>query len=161
MFRKLGLFIFSFAPIGIGYLHNLLTRWIIFSPISFIFTIYWYASPILMACFWFWAGGRFAQRNMKIFTSLLIGHFLGIVSLFVYFWQYIWISDSQRSSFAPISLMFSSTIGIALTRLGRLFEPDKSRIGVVTLGATYSMGLVLMIIIFTLGFYYKKRKYTF
>lgn len=75
-----------------------------------------------------------------------------------YFWQFIYMSDSQRlPRIASLSLMFSSNISIAIAKLGRLFEPNKNVIGMVTKSAIQIMGLLLMIIVFSLGFYHKKR----
>ncbi|MDF2544210.1 MAG: hypothetical protein K0S47_3928 [Herbinix sp.] len=158
MFKKIYLPIFSFAPLIFGYLHNWMISYIINIPI--IFFIYWYVFPVLMALFWFWVGGKFAQSNVKIFISVLLGNLVGIISLLVYFWQYFLISDSNRNiTLAPLSLMFSSTISIFIARLAYLFQPNKNVIDSLSMLSTIQiMGLMLMIIIFTIGYYYKKRK---
>ncbi len=159
MLKKIYLLIIIFAPLIIGYLHNMVTILILSIHIPIIFDIYWYGSPVLMAYFWFWVGGKFAQRNIKIFASVLLGNFVGIVSIFVYLWQFVLIPDNQRNIFlASTSMYFSSTISIFIPKFAYLFEPDKNHIGMVTLNAVQIMGLLLMIIMFTAGYYYKKNK---
>ena len=159
MSKKIYLLIIIFAPLIIGYLHNWVTVRFITIPILFIINIYWYGSPILMAYFWFWAGGKFAQSNIKIFYSILFGNIAGIVSLFIYFWQFVYTPPIHRNAFlAATSMYFSSIVSIYLARLARLFEPNKNHIGMVTLNAMEIIGLMFMIIIFTLGYCYKKRK---
>ena len=60
------LFLFAFVPTIIGYLHNMVTGWMISIHVSFIFPIYWYGTAFLMTCFWFWVGGKFAKSNANI-----------------------------------------------------------------------------------------------
>lgn len=53
--------------------------------------------------------------------------------------------------------MYSSTISVFIAKLGRIFEPNKNVTGIMTLSAIQVLGLLFMIIIFTLGFYNKKK----
>jgi hypothetical protein len=156
MFKRIYPIFFIFVPSIIGYLHNIFTPLILSIPTYF--SLYWYGSAILIAYFWFWVGGKFAQSSMKILASVLIGNLLGIVSLFVYLWQYLLIPETHRNHYlATSSQYFSDTISVFIGKLAYLFEPNKNVIGMVTYTAIQILGLLLMIIIFTIGFKFKKR----
>lgn len=102
MSKKFYLLILICAPSIIGYLYNLFYPiWIL--SISIINYIFLYGFPVLMVYFWFWVGGQFALNNIKIFASVLIGNLIGIVSLFVYFWQYVLIPDNQMNPFLALN----------------------------------------------------------
>ncbi len=161
MSKKIYLLIFAFTPLIIGYLHNLIYRPLLLQllRIPIINLIIWYGIPILVAYFWFWVGGKFAQSNIKILVSIILGNYMGIICLGIYFWQFNYTSANLRNSFlASSSLFFSSNVGVFVTHLAYLFEPDKTHIGMVTLNAIQILGLVLMIILFTAGYIYKKYK---
>ncbi len=157
MSKKFYLLIYIVAPSVLGYLHNLFYLKGISIPI--INYIYMYALPFLMVYFWFWVGGQFAQNKIKVFPSVLVGNLVGIVSLLVYFWQFALIPDNQMNLFlASKSQHFSSLVSIYVARIAVLFEPDKNVIGSVSFYAMQIIGLVLMIIVFTAGYFYKIKR---
>lgn len=152
MSKKLSLIIFAFIPTIIGYFYNIL-----FTPALASFLLY--ILPIFMLSLWFWVGGRFAQMNIKAFPSILIGNSLGIVSLIVYLWQFNMVSEGHRNlTLAGLSQAFSASTGMYIARLAILIQPEKNVVGHATITTMQVLGLIPMIIIFTIGYYFNKRK---
>ena len=122
-------------------------------------TFLFYVLPVVLLSFWFWVGGKFAQRNIKAFLAILIGNSIGIVSLLMYLWQFVLVSSANRSLYlAGFSQAFSGGLVSFTTRFAILFEPEKNVFGQTTEIATQALGLLFMLIVFTLGYYLKKRK---
>ncbi|MCB2290750.1 hypothetical protein LGK97_13470 [Clostridium sp. CS001] len=152
MSKKLSVIIFMFIPTTIGYFYNIL-----FTPTlaSFLF----YILPIFMFFLWFWVGGKFAQMNIKVLPSILVGNSIGIVSLIVYLWQFGLVSEAHRSlTLAGLSQMFSASTGMYIVRIAILIQPERNVVGHSTNTIIQILGLILMIIIFTIGYYFNKRK---
>lgn len=150
--KKITLTLLVLAPPIIGYLYNL-----IFSVSLWGFLLY--LSPISLLLFWFWVGWKFAETNMNVYQSVFIGNSLGIVSLIIYLWQFLYVSDEHRNMFlAVFSQGFSSCLSIFTARFAILFEPEKNVIGNATYIATQVLGLLLMATVFTIGYYWHKRK---
>jgi len=150
--KKPYLIFFVFIPTLIGYFYNIL-----FIPAlaSFLF----YILPIFMLYLWFWVGGKFAQMNIKAFPSILIGNSLGIVSLIIYFWQFSIVAEGQRNlTLAGLSQAFSASLGMYIVNLALLIQPEKNVVGHTTIALIQVLGLILMILIFTIGYYLNKRK---
>jgi hypothetical protein len=157
MLRKSYLIIFAFIPAIVGYLYNFFLIQLLKIPslITFLF----YILPILILSFWFWVGGKFAQRNVKVFPAILIGNSIGIVSLLLYLWQFVFVSSDSRSLYlAGFSQDFSAGLSFFTARFAILFEPEKNVIGQATAIGIQVLGLLFMLIVFTLGYYLKKRK---
>ncbi|MBU3146693.1 hypothetical protein [Clostridium sp. CF012] len=152
MLKKLDPIIFMFVPTIIGYFSNVL-----FTPALPALSIFlFYILPIFMLYFWYWVGGKFAQKNIKAFPSILIGNSLGIVSLIIYFWQFFIVLGGQRVvPSTELSQAFSASLGMYIVRFANLFK-FQSYGTTVTVGQV--LGLILMIIIFTAGYYFNKRK---
>jgi hypothetical protein len=112
-----------------------------------------------MLSLWFWVGGKFAKMKIKAFPSILIGNSIGIVSLIVYLWQFFIVSEVHRNlTLAGLSQAFSASTGMHIIRLAILIQPEKYAIDRTTVTIIQILGLILMIIIFTIGYYFNKRK---
>lgn len=149
--------LFIFAPALIGYIYNSMLIKIIFIPL--FGTLIFYLVPFAMLIFWFWVGQKFAQTKLNIFPAVLLGNSIGIISLPVYIWQFVILSDQQRILFfAAFSQFFSISINYLTLKIAVLFEPQKNYIGSVTLTASQIIGLITMLLVFTVGFIYKKKK---
>jgi len=154
MSKKLSLIIFVFIPTIIGYFYNIL-----FIPALALASFLLYILPVFMLSLWFWVGGRFAQMNVKAVPSILIGNSIGIVSLIVYLWQFSLVSEGHRNlTLTGLSQAFSASIGIYIARLAILIQPEKNFVGHVTITIMQILGLILMIIVFTIGYYFNKKK---
>lgn len=140
-----------FVPTIIGYIYNMLLR------IPILGMLLFYISPLLMIVFWFKVGGKFGELDKNIFFSVLVGNSLGIVSLLIYFWQFLLLSEERRNLLlAGFSQMFSTGVVMLTAPIAILFEPDKNNIGRTTGTAMQVLGLVLMILVFTMGYLWKK-----
>lgn len=140
----------ALAPSVIGYINSAtIMLWLTIPVIGVC--LYW-LFPIAVLVFWFWAGGKFADSGLRFVPALLLAHWVGILSLAVYFWQFWFVDDSARSIvLAVFSQMFNSltplTAGLAL-----YFEPEVNTISQYAMTAAQVLGLLFMAIDFTIGF---------
>ena len=69
------------------------------------------------------------------------------------------VSEGHRNlTLAALSQAFSASTGMYIVRLAILIQPEKNFVGHSTNTIMQILGLILMIIIFTIGYYFNKRK---
>ncbi len=142
--KKLYLFFLILVPVTVGYIYN----------VTFVFlgNILFYLLPIIMLIFWFWVGGNFKKAKVNILQAVLVGNSLGIISLIIWIWQFLFKSDAERNLlFAGFSQMFSSSISPLTAQVSTLF-------GTNMYVAIQIIGLIIMIVDFTLGYYLSKKR---
>ena len=150
-------FLFPLTPTLIGYIYNLILIPLLSVP--FLFSLVFYVLPFAMLFYWFWAGRKYAQAKGSALISILIGNSIGILSLLLYIWQFVLLSDQQRNLFlAGLSQYFSSPIVFLTMKVAVLFESQKYAIGSTTAVATQIIGLFVMLVVFAVGIFYEKRK---
>lgn len=151
--KKVYLIPMILVPALIGYVYNMLLL------IPILGTLLLYILPLAMLVYWFWVGSKFAEFNWSLPISILVGNSFGILSLIIYFWQFLFITDSERNLFlAALSQMFTSCTNIFVARVAILFEPDKNVVGQVSFTAVQILGLIFMMIIFAIGYIWSKKK---
>lgn len=115
--------------------------------------------PFTVLLLWFWIGRKFVQTKIPAFYAIFIGNSVGILSLLLYIWQFGFLSDQQRNIFlAGLSQHFSSTIIFLTAKIAVLFQPQKNVIDSTTFTSIQIIGLLVMILTFTAGFFYEKKR---
>lgn len=155
--KKAYYFLFACAPVLVGYIYNITLMGML--SITFLGSLIFYVLPFAMLCFWFWVGQKYSQLKIPAFCTILIGNSMGILSLLIYIWQFVFLSDQQRNLFLAVcSQYFSAAISFLTAKVAVLFEPQKNVIGSVSATGNQIIGLIVMVLVFTAGFLYKKRR---
>lgn len=154
MQNKKTLVLLTFIPIIIGYIIN----WTIMIP--YIGMPMFYVLPLIVLGFWFWLGSKYAKTDWKPIISILIGSATGLISLIIYLWQFIFISGEARNILlAAFSQMYSAAVPTYLfSRIATMFETQSNQAGIITMVTIQVMAVLLMMIVFTIG-YFKGKKY--
>ncbi len=153
MKTKLLLILLTLVPILTGHIIN----WSI--SLATIGTVILYIVPLAVVVFWFWLGTRYSKTNWKPIVAILIGNLTGILSLLLYVWQFLLVSDENRDfALAGLSQMFTTSVPVYLY---------SSIVGLFAnlFGGNYMLtiiviALIIMIIIFTLGYLFGKKSLT-
>ena len=151
--KKCGLMLLTFVPILVGYLINRT----LFVPVVGI--LLFYVLPLCVLVFWFCLGSQYSKTDWNVIPSVLIGNAVGILSLALYFWQFLWQSDETRNMvLAELSQMFSAAVpSYLVARLAVLFESQPNYVGRMTMTAMQVISFVLMTAIFTGGYFWGKK----
>ncbi|MPM45844.1 hypothetical protein SDC9_92536 [bioreactor metagenome] len=140
--EKIKLLLIALSPILIGFLFNNL---LIFLP------LFIYIAPFLMMFYWFWVGTQFAENVKSPAKAILLANSIGIISLLVYYWQFVMVADNERILvLAGFSQMFTVPLIYLTAKIGLIFQQTPNEIIQVT-------GFILMLIVFTIGYFYKKK----
>ncbi len=149
--RRIHLWLLAFSPVLIGYLFNLTAL------IPGFFIMLSYLMPIAMIVYWFWVGRKFAAFHQTPFMAILLGNIFGIISVGVYYWQFVLLTNQARTFvLAAFSQQFTSPLIMITVRIGRLFEAAPDTVTQTTLNASQAIGLLLMLIVFSAGYHRKK-----
>ena len=151
--KKCILILLSFVPVVVGWLVNIL----IFVPV--IGMAGYYLLPLAATVFWFFLGKQYA-RKWKPVPAVLIAHAVGICSLLIYLWQFLLETDATRNlAFAGFSQMFSASApSYLIVRIAMLFESQPNYTGRATMVAIEVLGLIYMVIVFSVGIYSEKKR---
>lgn len=154
--KKFALILLTLIPILAGCLIN----FVILVPI--IGTLFFYIFPLLVLTFWFWLGGQYAKTDWKALPAILIGSASGILSLALYLWQFVGQNAESRNLFlAGLSQMYSlSTPVYLVARVAVLFETRPDDMGQTTAIAMQILSLILMIAVFSAGFFWSRKHCT-
>ena len=159
MLKKVNPIVYIFVPFIIAYLNNYIILALLQTGISILYYLYIYGLLFGMVSFWFWVGRKFAQRNYKLYTAILLGNSMGIISLALYIWQFMMLPGESRSLFfASISQMFSNALYVITAKVGMLFEPKRNYYGIATVNAMQIIGFICLVLIFAIGYSYEKNK---
>ena len=135
------------SPILIGLLFN---HFLLFIPLSI------YGAPFIMIVYWFWVGTKFTENVKNPIKAILLANSLGILSLVLYFWQFVIVADMERNLIlAFFSQMFTAPLSFITAKIGLVFEQTPNEITQVTPLVMQVTGLILMIIVFFSGYLYK------
>jgi hypothetical protein len=147
--KKTNLLLMVLSPILIGLLFN---NFLLFIPLVI------YAAPFLMIAYWFWVGTKFTENIMNPIKAIVVANAIGIMSLALYYWQFIIVADKERNLIlAGFSQMFTAPLSYLTARSGVIFEQTPNEITQVTFLAMQVTGLILMIIVFSSGYFFKKN----
>lgn len=151
--KKSVLLLLSLVPVVVGWLVNVLILVPVIGMAGF------YLLPLLTTVFWFYLGKQYAKR-WKAVPAVLMAHTVGICSLLIYLWQFLLETDVTRSlTLAAFSQMFSASTPLYLIgRIAVLFESQPNYAGRTSMVAMQVIGLVYMIIVFSIGIYTEKKK---
>ena len=117
-----------------------------------------YLMPIAMLAYWFWVGRKFAAFHQNPFMAILLGNIFGIISVGVYYWQFVLLTDQARSFvLAAFSQAFNTPLIMLTVRIGRLFEAAPDALTQITVNASQAIGLLLMLIVFSTGYFHRKK----
>ena len=152
--KKSILVLLTLVPVVAGYLINNVLLLPVIGMIAF------YVVPILVLIFWFYLGSQYANTTWKIIPSALIGNAIGIISVLLYVWQFIFETDETRNIVvAGFSQMFSAATPLYLIgRLAILFESQPNYAGRGTMTAMQVIALIVMILVFMFGYIWRKNK---
>ncbi|MEG0773847.1 hypothetical protein [Clostridium sp.] len=140
--EKIKLLLIALSPILIGFLFNNL---LIFLP------LFINVAPFLMMAYWFWVGTQFAENVKSPVKAIVLANSIGIISLLLYYWQFVMVADNQRNLvLAGFSQMFTISLIYITAKIGLIFPQTPNEIIQIT-------GLILMLIVFTSGYFYKKK----
>ena len=152
--KKSLLLLLTLVPIAAGWLINAL---FFVPPIGMAA---FYILPLLVLAFWFHLGRQYADTAWKALPSILIGNAVGIVSLALYVWQFIFETDETRNlSVAAFSQMFTAGTPMYLWGgIARLFETQPNYAGRTAMTALQVISLLVMMLVFAVGYCWQKKK---
>jgi len=143
--KKTNLMIMVLSPVILG---------ILFNNFLVLFPLFIFVAPFLMIVYWFFAGTKFAEHVENPVKAVLTANAIGIISLLLYYWQFTIVSDAERSLLiAGFSQMFSAPLSYFSAVIGYLFTESPDEISL----AMQVIGLILMIIVFSSGYIYRKN----
>lgn len=147
------LVLLTFIPVVFGYVFSYAMM------IPRIGSQLFYLYPIGIIIFWFWLGTRYSKTQYNLLFATLLGNAIGLISLTLYFVQFILLDDSRRNLFlAGFSQMFTSSIAPYTARIAVLLEANKNSISQTTFTAIQWIGLIIMVVIFVAGYLVGKLK---
>ncbi|MGI6175485.1 MAG: hypothetical protein ACOYJC_04820 [Christensenellales bacterium] len=153
MKQKWMLPLLGISPILLGYLYN----WLITLPA--LASVCTYLVPVLMLVYWLWAGMQFAKYFSSPFCAIMLGNAWGIVSLVLYIWQRLIVSEGQRILFlSAFSQMFSAPLSMLSAFFAVRMESYAHHISDVTFFWMQVFGLMLMISFFGAGCFIQYRR---
>ena len=146
--KKPVLILLTFFPLLVGWLINASFN------VPSLFRVAYYLLPLLTLVFWFLLGKQYARTDWPAPLAILIGNATGLVSLLLYLWQFVLVSGAHRNLFlAVLSQLFTASVPTYLFGgLLTAFEPDPSRIGIVSMVTVQVLGVLLMLAVFSLGY---------
>lgn len=148
MVKKVKLLLMTLSPILIGLLFN----YLVFIPLLI------YIVPFLVMIYWFWVGTNFGENVRNPFKSIVLANSIGIISLVLYYWQFVIVADKERNlMLAGFSQMFTASLSYITARIGFIFEKTPNEVTQVTTLVMQVTGLMLMIIVFFSGYIYKRH----
>lgn len=151
--KKSVLLLLSFVPVVVGWLVNILIMVPVIGMVGF------YLLPLLTTVFWFFLGKQYAHK-WKAVPAVLIAHTVGFCSLLIYLWQFLFETDVTRNlTLAAFSQMFSaSTPSYLIGKIAVFFESQPNYAGRASMVAMQVIGLVYMVIVFSAGMYWEKKR---
>ncbi|MDU4890410.1 MAG: hypothetical protein E6344_10675 [Clostridium sp.] len=141
------------SPIVIGILFNFLII------VPWLSTILMYVGPIFFMIYWGMVGGIFSEYMKNSFKATLLANLSGIISLAIYIWKFVVVSDDKRSMILAVLCQgFSAPLSNLTARIGVLVENNPNEITMTTLLIAEIAGLLIMMTIFLIGFSMKKKQ---
>lgn len=153
--KKPQLVLLTLVPIIVGWLINIL----ILIPV--VGMLLFYVLPFGVLLFWFWLGKQYAKTDWNLVVSMIISSALGIISLALYIWQFLFETDETRNIFlAGLSQMYSAaTPSYLFGWFAIMFETQSHYIGRASFLAMQVIAVVLLLIIFICGFIKGKKEH--
>ncbi len=151
--QKIALVLMTFVPIIMGYIINSMLRVSVF--------LGYYIVPCLVLIFWFFLGRQFSRTNWRLVFSLLISSVSGVLSLCLYWWQFVVENDATRNmTIAKLSQMYMASVPLFL--VSKLFTPFLDRF--INLTTTENIivlqmiSIIIMMIVFGAGYTWGKSQ---
>lgn len=111
-----------------------------------------YSLPLAAAAVWVWAGWGYAHSGLRFFRSLLAANWLVLLSLPVYIWQFLFVSDAVRSIWLAVMSQCTSIFSPLVAPIAVRFEPDPTSAGTAAYTAMFVLRVLLFLILFTAGY---------
>lgn len=147
--KKAKLLLMVLSPILIGLLFN---NFLLFIP------LFIYVAPFLMIVYWFWVGTKFTENVNNPIKAIVLANSIGIISLILYYWQFVVVADKGRNIIlAGFSQLFTLPLSYISSYIVIRFGLIPNGINQSTILAMQVVGLILMIIVFFSGYFYKKN----
>lgn len=147
--KKAKLPLMVLSPIFIGVLFN---NFLVFIP------LFIYIAPFLMLIYWFWVGTKFTEKIKNPIKAIVLANSTGVIALALYYWQFVIVADKERNLLlAVFSQMFTVPLSYLTARIGFIFEQAPNEITKITPLVMQVTGLILMIVVFSGGYFYKKN----
>lgn len=153
--RDKRLIILIIIPFVFGYLTDLIFL------IPGVGTLNYHLMPFVLLIYWFWVGIQFSKSSLRIVYALIYGNVLCVLTLLLYYWQFILLGDDKRSMFlASISQMYVSPLSPITARFGIMLEKLPNVLTQTSITAMHTIGTILLIITFLAGFIFDKIKHS-
>ncbi|WP_113673943.1 hypothetical protein [Vallitalea guaymasensis] len=153
--RDKRLIILIFIPFVFGYLTNLVFL------VPGVGTLTYSLMPFVLLIYWFWVGIQFSKSSIKNVYALIYGNILCVLSLLLYYWQFILLGEEKRSMIlASISQMYVSPLSPITARFGIMFEKLPNVLSQTSITAMHTIGTILLVITFLAGFIFEKIKHS-
>ncbi len=148
------LVLLAVSPIIIGFFYWVMTA------LPVIGKIWIYAAPFTVLYFWGWVGTVFFTRVKKAWKAILLGNCV-VLLLFIIFCFQVFLPEMNKVAiFAQITQLatipfLAITMWLQLPLEGKM---DMEVVSNTTLICTQAVGVVLLIVAFSVGYFYSKRK---
>lgn len=148
----------ALAPLVAGCLYNWLFVPILAVPL--LADLWFWLFPAALLVLWFWAGRRYSVAGRGFLSALLLAHVLGFLCLAVYLWQFLLVPDGARSMLLAVFSQSYAPVNTYTSFLAIRFEPDPHVIGQVSQTAGQVLNLLLMMVVFSGGYWFQRRRGT-
>ena len=148
----------ALVPGLIGYLANLLVSWTLTGP-GWVFMTVFYLQTLLAAVFCLWLGRRCARSRHAFPAALAASQWANALSFLLYLWQFHLCDDAGRSFFwallaqCPAGPLLFWAMRIVMPFSGGTWAQPETTIAT-------ALSLVFLAVLFSLGFWWGRRKKT-
>ncbi len=151
--QKIALVLLTLVPIVIGYIINFILRESAF--------VGYYVLPCMVLIFWFFLGKQFSRTNWRLALSLLISSVSGVLSVCLYWWQFVVQGEAVRNMIiAKFSQMYMASVPTFLVSI--LFRPFLNSFNNLTTTESIIVlqliAIIMMMVVFGAGFMWGKRQ---
>ena len=146
------LILLAVSPIVIGFFYYVMVQ------LPVIGMVWMYAAPFTVLYYWGWVATVFRVRFKGFFQSMLWMNGLGIVTLFLYIWQFGLLKEGEQLSvLAVLSQLYTVSLGFITTWIGIILDGSASiESEVMSAGAsilTEVVSILLMLAAAAIGYF--------
>ena len=153
----------ALIPGVLGWLLNLLLSWVLFASLpdflyTLLFYLVYYLPTVATIVFCLGLGRRCSRARVPFPKYLLCTQWPSVVSLGLYVWQFLFVSDAARSTFlAVLGQMPSAPLMLFATRLTWLLNTDNTWDRPESLLSTI-FSLALLAVLYIAAYWWGRRK---
>lgn len=153
----------ALVPGVLGWMLNLLLSWVLFASLpdflyTLLFYLFYYLPTVATVIFCLGLGRRRGREKYPFPRYLLCTQWPSVVSLLLYVWQFLYVSDAGRSTIlAVLAQMPSAPLMLFATRLTWLLDTDNTWDRPESLLSTI-FSLVLLALLYIAGYWWGRRR---